>query len=196
MISFAIFFAGMSVEDALQHFRVRVDNPEANVSADCELGPELAELRPLLSDPITSEQAVALEDVFHGRYPMKDLVEWLESPAMDWKEFFSYRLQRDRDALWENWKRRNKGWENRERPKQMPNCPRCGSESVVSIVYGLPSEESMEASRRGAIDVVRGGCCISVSSPRWHCRHCKLSWPNGYDDDDDFAYPHSSTLVQ
>ena len=35
--------------------------------------------------------------------------------------------------------------------KTATHCPRCGSEDVVPILYGMPTEEAVEASVRGEI---------------------------------------------
>jgi hypothetical protein len=54
-------------------------------------------------------------------------------------------------------------------------CPSCGSaEDTVPIVYGFPTEETMERAKRGR--VVLGGCMVSSESPQWHCRRCGTKW--------------------
>lgn len=58
--------------------------------------------------------------------------------------------------------------------EKAPSCPVCGSEDTVPIVYGLPTEETMEYARRGK--VVLGGCIIHESSPAWHCNSCGYEW--------------------
>ena len=52
-----------------------------------------------------------------------------------------------------------------------PPCPQCGSEEVVSIMYGLPNPEGEELQRAGKL--VFGGCCVDDRSPVWYCRGCK-----------------------
>ncbi len=52
-----------------------------------------------------------------------------------------------------------------------PGCPFCGYEDqVVRIVYGYPSPEMIEQSRRG--EVALGGCCIGPDADAWYCRGC------------------------
>jgi len=62
----------------------------------------------------------------------------------------------------------------RRRPKR-PACPFCGYEDqVVPIIYGMPSPELIEQSRRG--EVALGGCCISVDAHEWYCKGCLQSF--------------------
>jgi hypothetical protein len=53
-------------------------------------------------------------------------------------------------------------------------CPKCGSESVLRIQYGLPSEALLESSESG--DVFFGGCCISSDQPSSACQKCGSKW--------------------
>lgn len=53
-------------------------------------------------------------------------------------------------------------------------CPRCGSEDVVEIVYGLPGKETLESAKRG--EIVLGGCIVFAGSARLGCRRCKHKW--------------------
>jgi hypothetical protein len=62
--------------------------------------------------------------------------------------------------------------QNREQPAR--RCPRCGSTRVAEIVYGLPSAELLEASRKGKIAL--GGCVIEPDIPTWLCRACGEEW--------------------
>jgi hypothetical protein len=82
---------GMRVEHALEEFRAQVNRPETMFSTDHWLLPKLERLQTLLTDPITADEAKALDDVLHGRYWMADLFEWLGSPPMPWVDFFAYR---------------------------------------------------------------------------------------------------------
>ena len=56
------------------------------------------------------------------------------------------------------------------------NCPKCGSESVAEILYGLiiPDDELNEELNSGK--TVLGGCCIDEDSPAWYCNKCKYEW--------------------
>jgi hypothetical protein len=56
-------------------------------------------------------------------------------------------------------------------------CPRCGSDRVVPIAYGLPSAASAaaaEAIMHG--DVILGGCVIRDGDPDVGCLACRFRW--------------------
>ncbi len=51
-------------------------------------------------------------------------------------------------------------------------CPRCGSERIAEILYGMPDLSGelrldLEAGR-----VVSGGCKVTGNDPRWRCIRC------------------------
>jgi len=55
-------------------------------------------------------------------------------------------------------------------------CPKCGSDSIAEILYGLPAyDEQMERDLEAG-KIVLGGCCIFDDSPRWHCNKCEHEW--------------------
>ena len=58
--------------------------------------------------------------------------------------------------------------------KTATHCPRCGSEDVVPILYGMPTEEAVEASVRG--EIALGGCVVFPDAPQNHCRNCGHEW--------------------
>ena len=183
LIIHAEILQGMSIEEALEHFRDQVNRPNTIFSTEHWLTPKLEHLRMLLSDPITAVQAQTLSSVLHGGIYMNDLIEWLESPGIEWKDFFAYREQEERDASWGRWKqqeaedRREEGFSN-----QLEPCPKCGSKSVIEILYGFPTEEQQEAARRGAIAL--GGCMLELGSPKFCCKYCEHSWPQNQGDED------------
>ena len=59
-------------------------------------------------------------------------------------------------------------------------CPRCKSENVGKIFYGLyrgiedETPEMQEKIRSGKM--IPGGCLIYDDSPRYYCNDCGLSW--------------------
>ncbi len=55
-----------------------------------------------------------------------------------------------------------------------PTCPKCQSNAVLPILYGLPSREMEEAHRQGEIEL--GGCIVWVSAPNWRCTNCHHAW--------------------
>jgi hypothetical protein len=58
-----------------------------------------------------------------------------------------------------------------KRPKQ---CPKCGSNDIIPIKYGLPGPEMMEDSFAGKIKL--GGCVIDFRNPDWYCKKCDYKW--------------------
>jgi Ca-activated chloride channel family protein len=83
--------AGTALKEALERFQKRVNQPGTIFSTDHWLDPKLDQLRKLMSDPITEDQATALSDVLHERRWMRDLVDWLEGSPMSWQVFFILR---------------------------------------------------------------------------------------------------------
>ena len=69
--------AGVTREAALSVFQSSVNHRDTMFSAPAWRGPKPRELRHLLSDPITADEAAALLDVLYERHWMKDLLEWL-----------------------------------------------------------------------------------------------------------------------
>ncbi len=53
-------------------------------------------------------------------------------------------------------------------------CPGCGSEDVVTIVYGLPGRELVEESLAGRVAL--GGCVLFPDAPDRLCRDCHHQW--------------------
>jgi len=62
-------------------------------------------------------------------------------------------------------------------------CPKCESDVILKIEYGLPDEELSKRT-----DVYLGGCCITGDDPEWHCKKCHWQWGKknvgGYCEDD------------
>lgn len=57
------------------------------------------------------------------------------------------------------------------KPKQ---CPKCGSENIKEIVYGLPTEEFMESEEAKKYHFA--GCIVMEDDPAWHCDKCGNDW--------------------
>ncbi len=59
---------------------------------------------------------------------------------------------------------------------QNPKCPKCDSEKVAEILWGMPAEspELHEALKKG--ELVLGGCCVTDNDPNWHCNECGHEW--------------------
>ena len=60
------------------------------------------------------------------------------------------------------------------------NCPKCGSERLAKIFYGLPGRKFMEelAKNRDNPKYVCGGCLVAKDKkmPRWRCLECQHEW--------------------
>ncbi|MFO7178732.1 MAG: hypothetical protein DIU78_008550 [Pseudomonadota bacterium] len=51
-----------------------------------------------------------------------------------------------------------------------PKCPKCGSDRVVPILYGEPTQEAEAMVRRG--EAVHYGCMVGGDMPTRLCRDC------------------------
>jgi hypothetical protein len=64
-------------------------------------------------------------------------------------------------------------------------CPTCGRNTVVPIIYGMPTPEGLEAAERG--EFVLGGCCIFDGQATRRCTACDWDdstgsdWLDGWD---------------
>lgn len=58
-----------------------------------------------------------------------------------------------------------------ERPDQ---CPKCSSDLVIPIEYGMPSPEMQEEYNAGKIQL--GGSMAGPGTPHWYCKRCKHRW--------------------
>jgi len=55
-----------------------------------------------------------------------------------------------------------------------PACPRCNSDEVIPIVYGMPSPQLVEESRAGRVAL--SGRVVWPEAPKWRCVACGLEW--------------------
>lgn len=54
----------------------------------------------------------------------------------------------------------------------MNRCPKCGSEKIAPILYGMPAfDEEMERQLNNQ-ELYLGGCCVSDNDPQYHCFGC------------------------
>ena len=51
-------------------------------------------------------------------------------------------------------------------------CPKCASNKIASIMYGMPVPDEKLQADLDSGRVVLGGCCISLDDPAWKCREC------------------------
>ena len=62
--------------------------------------------------------------------------------------------------------------ERLERPRKPIRCPKCNSQPVARIVYGLPFFNEQESADVDAGKIVLGGCIITDDDPAWQCVAC------------------------
>ncbi len=55
-----------------------------------------------------------------------------------------------------------------------PTCPRCHSDEVLPIAYGMPSPEMVEGSAAGRVAL--SGCVVWPEAPDWRCVKCGHEW--------------------
>ncbi len=59
------------------------------------------------------------------------------------------------------------------------SCPRCGSELILDITYGLPGPDAYENK-----SFFSGGCCLDSDSPAYHCKSCRYQFGYAIPDDE------------
>ena len=59
-------------------------------------------------------------------------------------------------------------------PTAPSRCPRCNSDEVVPILYGMPSPEMVEESRAGRVAL--GAREAWPEAPDWRCVVCAYEW--------------------
>jgi hypothetical protein len=58
--------------------------------------------------------------------------------------------------------------------EDVKRCPRCHSDEVLPIVYGMPGPELTEESLAGRVAL--GGCMMWPEAPDWRCVVCGHEW--------------------
>jgi hypothetical protein len=53
-------------------------------------------------------------------------------------------------------------------------CPRCSSDEVIPIVYGIPAPDIIEEARAGRVAL--DGNVAWPEAPEWRCVVCGLEW--------------------
>jgi ribosomal protein L37AE/L43A len=66
--------------------------------------------------------------------------------------------------------------------KPQLNCPNCGSDRVMPIVYGFPSPALLDMAMQRFIAI--GGCTVDGSESLWACDTCHHEWGSGAKDPD------------
>ena len=58
--------------------------------------------------------------------------------------------------------------------KKLKKCPKCKSQEVIPIIYGLPGLDLAEKESNGEVKL--GGCLVIEGNPEWHCKNCGYEW--------------------
>ena len=53
-------------------------------------------------------------------------------------------------------------------------CPECKATEIVDIVYGYPTEETLQSWFKKEIEL--GGCIIGKKNPHHKCKKCEHQW--------------------
>ena len=53
-------------------------------------------------------------------------------------------------------------------------CPQCNSDDVIDILYGYPSEKTLQSWFKKEIEL--GGCIIRGENPHHKCKKCGNQW--------------------
>lgn len=53
-------------------------------------------------------------------------------------------------------------------------CPKCGSKRNLKIIYGEPTIDLFEESKKGKVRL--GGCCVPIPTPQYYCCECEYEW--------------------
>jgi len=56
--------------------------------------------------------------------------------------------------------------------KKPDNCPKCGSDKIATILYGMPAFSDSLRKDLNDNKIILGGCCITNDDPTWKCTSC------------------------
>ena len=59
-------------------------------------------------------------------------------------------------------------YKSAHKPKE---CPKCNSEKIAEILYGMPDYEVIKDKLKSR-ELVLGGCVMEVGAPVWQCTNC------------------------
>jgi hypothetical protein len=103
---------GISVEKAVELLLSACNKPDTMFVTERWIRPRLEELRTHLTNPITSDQAQALQDAILQRCPFKDVLGWLRGEAISWKDYQVRKKVLQAEARRARDKEVRKRWEN------------------------------------------------------------------------------------
>ncbi len=90
--------AGLPREIAVQVYRDTVNQPDTLFSLDSALPGRLQLLREHLHDPISGDEALAINDVLFRRRRWADMLAWLQEPDVPWEGHFAREAIRAEEA--------------------------------------------------------------------------------------------------
>lgn len=59
-------------------------------------------------------------------------------------------------------------------PPEPACCPACGSQEIIPIIYGEPTEKTIQQAERG--EIALGGCGQEIGAPNRKCKDCGYMW--------------------
>ena len=59
-------------------------------------------------------------------------------------------------------------------PDKKHICPECKASDTVDIVYGYPSEQTLQSWYKKEIEL--GGCIVQDENPQHKCKKCEHQW--------------------
>lgn len=104
---------GLPREAALRIFTASVNQPDTLFSIDALLPEKLSQMRELLHDPITADEADALTDVLYKRKRFTDMIAWLRDEPVAWDGYFlreNFRAGKTDRRLAEYLKQQDEEW--------------------------------------------------------------------------------------
>jgi hypothetical protein len=72
-------------QEAIRRYEASLNTPDTLFAINELLPARLDQLRTRLPDPITGDQATALNDVLYRRQPWTDLIAWLQDERLAWQ---------------------------------------------------------------------------------------------------------------
>jgi hypothetical protein len=178
---------GIPLSVAMQMVWRSCNKPDTLYIGYRRLKSRLEELRPLLSDPLTSDHAETLRSVVRREKPLDDVIKWLrQMPSATWAEFVQHKKEARHAELLEEHTKFVEELKRRERSA----CPWCGSkDDVIPILYyGLfrsaspPHIRMIATPKRHLLLFPEHDHYVLVESvgfeisKHWHCKKCGQSF--------------------
>lgn len=146
----------LSREEALQTYAATVNQPGMLFSIDGLLPGRLKQLRELLHDPVTEDEAMALNDVLHRRRRWTDMIAWLKEPTVSWPNHFvrqAFRAEEEERRLKEYYRAEAEKWLN-------------GIESpAAAMTHAAIAERNLESEEAKARYLQRARPCPRCGTP-------------------------------